>query len=110
MLKKTPAEYLPPSLESLAIVLRDQSLWPRDFEWDFTSYHTCAIGLSVQIWGWDEAVRVMSSAGDLNRRHIFFAPKVKYLFGVIPIGYTRETVSPEDVARRIDGVLGEAVA
>lgn len=105
MLAKTPPEHLTPSLENLAVILRDRSLWPPGFEWDFRLIQTCAIGLAEQIWGEEAAIDVTHSRGFLGYERMFLSKHVEWMWGFIPVGYNRDCVTPEIVARRIDRML-----
>jgi hypothetical protein len=105
MLMKTPAESLPPSLESLAIVLRDPSLWPEGFQWNFAYSSTCAMGLAMYVWGEEAGEEVVFRQHRQDYHDIFLAKQVERKWGCLPVGYNRDCVQPEDVANRIDRVL-----
>lgn len=40
---------LKPSLQMLSTVLRDRSLWPKDFEWNYAHCTCCAMGLLYRL-------------------------------------------------------------
>lgn len=103
MLMKTPAVSLPPDLDSLAIVLRDRSLWPYGFRWDFRQKCSCAIGMAEEIWGPSNPFnQVVPEAQVRKYAEVFCHSKRRYVLGFIPWGYTMEGVTPEDVANRIE--------
>jgi hypothetical protein len=69
-----------PSVKGLAVILRDKSLWPRGFKFDYTHCQTCAMGLAEKVWGsfcpyWsypDNTAKILGiSMSDANR--IFMA-------------------------------------
>jgi hypothetical protein len=39
-----------PSLAALSYALRHPEMWPKGFEWDYSFCHSCAMGLTVQLW------------------------------------------------------------
>jgi|SRR5882672_4744252 len=39
-----------PTLQNLIYVLRHPDIWPEDFEWNYYSPSTCAMGLAYQLW------------------------------------------------------------
>ena len=39
-----------PSLEALSWLLRHKEMWPRGFEWNYSSCDTCAMGLAYELW------------------------------------------------------------
>ena len=41
----------PPSLRTLADVLRDRSRWPEGFVWNYASGWGCALGMDRALWG-----------------------------------------------------------
>jgi hypothetical protein len=40
-----------PTLRALAVILRDPTMWPEGFVWDFVNARTCACGLANAIVG-----------------------------------------------------------
>jgi hypothetical protein len=103
MLMKTPAVALPPTLDSLATVLRDRSLWPYGFEWDFRQKCSCAIGMAEEIWGPSNPFNQTAPVSELRKyAETFCNPKKRYVLGFIPWGVTMRGVTPEDVADRIE--------
>jgi len=89
----------PPSLRTLADVLRDRSRWPAGFQWDYGSARTCAFGLAALLW--PEHVRTI---GDLAEKlglsmHVTF----RLFFG--NHGIPASDVTPHHVADAIDAYL-----
>lgn len=39
-----------PSIEGLVHILRNKSLWPEGFEWNYQRACTCALGLARRVW------------------------------------------------------------
>jgi hypothetical protein len=89
----------PPSLRTLADVLRDRSRWPEGFRWDYGSARTCGMGLAKLLW--PERVRTI---GDLADK-LGLSMRVTYrLFFVTP-GIRPSDVTPHHVADAIDAYL-----
>lgn len=40
-----------PSVDGLCFALRNPTVWPRGFEWDYSCCETCAMGLAQELWG-----------------------------------------------------------
>ena len=51
-----------PTIANLAYVLRHKEEWPDDFEWDFSSHYTCALGLLSKKWGDGELLATWRAA------------------------------------------------
>jgi len=39
-----------PDAAFLSMVLRDPTMWPAGFGWDYSDCNTCAVGLSKRLW------------------------------------------------------------
>lgn len=67
----TQAHDLPPTLENLSKVLRNQDLWPLGFPWDYTHGATCAMGLADIIWGYEATTQMRNLIPDDSFKEIF---------------------------------------
>lgn len=107
-----------PSLEGLAMALRDRSTWPAGFEWDFLFCENCAMGLANALWNIqtdDNPVSDMASAMGISSaaaRSLFYdadwlRPVPRRIFGIQFGTRTVELrdVTPEMVAAAIDAYL-----
>lgn len=88
----------------LIATLRDKTLWPKGFEWNYASRSTCAIGLTEKLWP------------NIHIRIHWFTPcpefglsdgEVNQVFGGLYYTppFMRDTpVTPEMVADRLEAI------
>lgn len=85
----------------LIATLRDRTLWPKDFEWNYAHRCSCAIGLTEKLWP------------KINIRIYWFTPcpelglsdgQVNQVFGLLYYPFTRAPVTPEMVADRLEEI------
>ena len=88
-----------PSLSALSFILRNPSLWPDGFEFDWWNCRTCAMGLAASIWG---EVRDMTYAQDISRMFRMPLRDVEQVFCYWP--HAAEP-TPGDIADKIDEYL-----
>lgn len=94
----------------LSAVLRDRSLWPEGFEWNYSKCGTCAMGLVYRLktGEWldetgDSAKRTRAVIVDGNAMSLkAFDP----IFWYLNLLYNR-AITPEDVADAIDRAMAE---
>ena len=90
----------PPSLRTLADVLRDRSRWPKGIpEWDYGSARTCAMSLAVLLW--PERVRTIGDLAD--KLGLSMPVTFRLFFGTH--GIRASDVTPHHVADAIDAYL-----
>ncbi len=82
-----------PSLRALSVVLRDPTLWPPGFSWDYCVPGKCALGLARELWGWRNDPTDLIKGED--HAAIFFGLGSK-------IGVWMWNVQPTHVAAAID--------
>jgi hypothetical protein len=95
-------------LEHLAFLLRHKELWPKTFEWSYSSCQHCAIGLGFEMMG-IEGFPLYHKARDF-----FGLPEADsaYIFKTfcldLPGGGTQVLpTEPHNIADRIDEVLAK---
>ena len=90
----------PPSLRTLADVLRDRSRWPADMpEWNYGSARTCAFGLAVLLW----PERVLTIGDLADKLGLSMLVTLRLFFGAH--GCRMSDVTPHHVADAIDAYL-----
>ncbi len=96
---------LEPSLANLATVLRDRSLWPKEFEWDYSGHIGCACGLGRSMWPGVQfnALLDRMSVKDFARIFMDIGVTVDLLSDDAML--QRKLVTPEQVADAIDAYL-----
>jgi hypothetical protein len=93
----------PPSLRTLADVLRDRSRWPKGIpEWDYRRARTCAIALAALLWP-----ERLLTIGDLADKFGLSMPVTWRLFFDThgTHGIRASDVTPHHVADAIDAYL-----
>lgn len=106
--KKTEADALvdlsKPDLRTLAVVLRNQALWPAGFEWGYSHCVTCAAGLAHRLW--ETVTRTDAQRLAYSMANVFgIRPTVSQSIFVGEFGCDYRDVTPEMVADKIDEVL-----
>lgn len=90
-----------PSIKGLIYILRNQKEWPEDFEWDFSSHQTCALGLINWKWGNEDRYDILSAftaavmldITEDQARSIFIDPNNR-----------KEEVQPEHIAAQLEAL------
>lgn len=93
------------SAQNLCRVLRDRSLWPEGFEWDYTLIGSCAIGLAAKAFGislgdvvnHDDFQRAME-AKVFSRAHVILRQRGKVI--------SMRGITPEHIASLIEEFCG----
>jgi hypothetical protein len=104
-----------PTLELLATILRDRSMWPKNFSWDYGCCSSCAMGLTSELFHIrlpphrSGALSVMSEIFQLkddDRDNIFYLlGKKKYPNYGDETDPRKVPIHPEEVADAIDHYL-----
>jgi hypothetical protein len=93
-----------PTLPDLAIILRDRSVWPAGFEWDYKWCTSCAMGLAARLAGAITRHAENLDAEIWARRNLRAAayPEIFY-YQYEVLGLPDHTfITPEHVADAID--------
>lgn len=89
------------TLADIAGLLRDESRWPMNFEWDYSTVHFCALGLMRRVhpyryrvnMTWIHEIRAELNLSAVAFAYLFYCP-----YGEISMGL----VTPGMVASRIE--------
>lgn len=108
MLSRSPI--FKPSLVSLAYILRNPSMWPQDFTWNFQYHGQCALGLSDKLWpGYASLLLNTMTEESFKDIFIYTTNKPKVVSRMFWIRWERtrlhEEVSPDMVADHIEEYL-----
>lgn len=94
------------SLEGLAYILRHRELWPEGFVWNYNDCDQCAMGLAAELFAPELIGQVCTS--DIDKMfHVDLSLEEKGIFTELGgiIGKSMNSITPEDVADAIDGML-----
>jgi hypothetical protein len=101
-----------PSLRALAFALREPSLWPPGFEWNFHDCDRCALGLARAMWAGSivkgNPIDQAAWAGQVFGITFSQAADIFLSTGISSLSESYgKNITPDDVAARIDRVLEE---
>jgi hypothetical protein len=88
-------------LQDLSALLRDESRWPEDFQWDYGDFNTCAVGLGCRAGLFAPGIRPV----DVEAEDLGMDP-VSYWGLFVRSGYYGD-ITPEMIADKIDDWLAE---
>lgn len=81
----------------LIATLRDKTLWPKGFEWNYTRRETCAVGLAERLFGTEDMFI------SWRQPYTPFGLSGEQAFDVfIGVGLYQHLVTPEMVADRLE--------
>ena len=92
-----------PDAAFLSKVLRDPSLWPKGFEWNYFHHKTCALGLVFRLWPETEPLTYYEIGHSMGLSHddardVFFRVNLR-------LEKAMRDVTPTDVADALDATI-----
>ena len=103
---------LSPSLRNLAYILRHKEMWPKGFEWDYTHFDNCAMGMCSELWNERSVYSLVDTDSSFDtesmwdiEKKIFIRPVSFFKHPFTGVKGRMAMVTPEIVADRIDAYL-----
>ena len=98
------------TLRELADTLRNPTLWPDDFVWDYGICRRCAMGLAVRLAYPDKYPQIKTNYAIIDRARAMFTQELPDYPDFYEIFYDlggalRSLVTPDEVADAIDAYL-----
>ena len=97
-----------PSLAALAYALRHPETWPPNFEWNYSYCHSCAIGLTAELWNLSQQ-DLDAFEGPLSIAGVMKMPRAQAAAIFWFLDHDTRRITPNHVADAIDQYLANGM-